>query len=404
MKTLIKNFYSNNFVFKSNEKLSKLSILSIIILNIFVLMTLYQGITFQTQVINTPENKYPYNCRDVLNNSSSYSDFNNYFYTSYNYDTKYQNIVDLEVDERCTQISEKIDLIKKEIDIESYKKRSDELYYKESDLSNQMYSLKSNYDTVLFEKMSNQDSKKSLVEGDVSAENIKEKYDNLNKEIEKIKQDKQKLQDEFKNLKQIQNFVSFIETNKNQILKDIANEEKFYYVKKELIVLAFLIPLLALFFYLMKKNLLKEKYILYVIFKNIMFITAIPTFISLFSLINIFIPKIFVEKLLMFFYSLEIPFVVYYLVIAIFIAIFIFIIVRLQKKFKEENEKLKNNSISKIEAFNKNLCVVCKNRVDYFKMSFCPCCKNELSTTCLKCGEKTTKGLNNCYKCGENLI
>ena len=38
----------------------------------------------------------------------------------------------------------------------------------------------------------------------------------------------------------------------------------------------------------------------------------------------------------MFFYSLEIPFIVYYLAIAIAILIFIFIIIKIQKRFKED--------------------------------------------------------------------
>lgn len=403
MKNLIKNFYSNNFVFKAKEKLSKLTILAIIILDIFVISTIYQGIDFQTRVINSPYVKYPSNCRDVIYSTSSVEHFNNYLYTKYNYESKYQNIKDLEVDERCNQISEKIEKIKLEIDIDSFKTRNNELYNNENSINEKIYYIKENYNTILFEKLSEQKSNKSIIKDKLSSENIKEKYDLLLVDLEKIKKEKEELENEFKNNNLIKEFSLFLNTNKTQILEDIEKSEKYYDIKKELVILAFLIPLIMIFFYLMKRNLLNEKYILYIIYKNILILTLIPTFVSLFNLINIFIPKIFLEKLLMFFYTLEIPFIVYYLVIGIFILVFIFIIIKIQKRFREQNEKLKNNGLTKIEAFNKSVCVDCGNRVDYNSMNFCPCCKNELKTTCSFCENQTIKNLSYCCSCGENL-
>lgn len=403
MKNQIKNFYMSNFIFKGKEKLSKLTILAIIFLDIFVLSTLYQGINFQTRVINNPITKYPYECRDILSSSQSLEDFNSYLYNSYNYASNYQNIKDLEVDERCNLIFEKIDLIKKNVNIESFKKLNQEIYKKEYDITDQLSYIKQNYDTILFEKMSEQKSDKSIIKGNLSTENIKDKYDLLNIELEKLAKQKENLNLEFKENSLIKDFISYLDLNKNQILDDINKSEKYYYVKQELVTLIFLIPLILLFFYLMKKYLIKEKYILYIIFKNILLITSIPTIISILSLINIFIPKIFIEKLLMFFYSLEIPFVVYYLAIGLFILVFIFIIIKLQKRFKEENEKLKNNQITKIESFNRNLCNKCANRVDYSIMNYCPCCQNQLKIECNSCNNLTIKGLDFCIHCGTHI-
>jgi hypothetical protein len=113
VKKLIKDFYISNFIFKGKEKLSKLSILAIIFLDIFVLGSIYEGIDFQTKVINTPDVKYPYECREFITYDAVIDDFNNYLYSSYNYDTKYQDIKDLEIDKRCNLIFEKVSLIKK---------------------------------------------------------------------------------------------------------------------------------------------------------------------------------------------------------------------------------------------------------------------------------------------------
>ena len=176
MKNLIKSFYSNNFVYKGKEKLSKLTILVLVFLNIFVLTILYQGIDFQTRVINNPNTKFPYDCRDILNYNTTIDDFNNYIYYSYNYDSQYQNIKDLEIDERCNLIFEKIKLIKENIDIQSLKNKNDELYNKSYNISSEISYLKDNYNTLLFEKLSDQKTDKSIIKGDLTAQNVKDKY------------------------------------------------------------------------------------------------------------------------------------------------------------------------------------------------------------------------------------
>ncbi|WP_226800788.1 hypothetical protein [Aliarcobacter butzleri] len=129
MKNQIKNFFSNNFVYKGKEKLSKLTILSLIILNILVLFILDKGIDFQTRVLNNPMTKFPYDCRDIFTYNLNVDDFNNYIYNAQNYNSKYQNIKDLELDSRCSLIFEKISLIKNNIDIKSLKKKNEELLH-----------------------------------------------------------------------------------------------------------------------------------------------------------------------------------------------------------------------------------------------------------------------------------
>ena len=138
-------------------------------------------------------------------------------------------------------------------------------------------------------------------------------------------------------------------------------------------------------------------------FKNILVVTLIPTFISVFTLIYTLLPKIFIHTVVEFFYNIEIPFVVYYFAIALFIFIFGFTIIKLQKRFKEQSSKFKNNTITKIESFNTNTCNNCGNRVDYNTMDFCPSCQNQLRIKCNTCNEKTINGLTYCFNCGNNI-
>ena len=408
MKEFIKKFYSNNFVYNGKEKLSKLTIMFIAILNIFIFITIGLGIDFQVKVLNSPTVTYPYKCRDVLNNNDI-SDFRQYFYTKekyddYYYEENYQGIKDLQEDSRCVLLNEKINLVKKEHNIKELISSSNKLLNNQSKIDSELSYIKENYNTVLFEKMSSQTQDKSIIKDDLSTQNIKEKHDAYIKEFEKINEEIDQLNNNFSKSKSVEELVSFVSTNKEQINQDIESMNKAYRIKRELVTLAFLLPLVLVFFYMMKTYLTKERYILYILFKNILIVSLIPTVISMISLVYELLPKIFIEKVLRFFYEIEIPFIVYYFVITIFIFIFGYLIIKLQKKFKEENNRLKNNSITKVESYNKNICNNCGNRVDFNTMNFCPCCQNKLKVECDSCHHMIIKGLDYCSNCGKSVI
>jgi hypothetical protein len=403
MKNLFKNFYSKNFVYKGKEKLSKLTILFIFLLNVFIFITIGLGIDFQIKVLNNPNVAFPYQCRTIIN-TNKIDDFNKYFYSSKDYSSKYQSIKNEEMDVRCnTLLNEKLKVVKKEHDIKELKNTQSKIDTKLNKVSTELLYLRENYNTVLFEKMSSQNSSKSIIKDEVSSENIKLKYNEYLKENEKLKKEKENLLKQFKNSTSVKNLVFFVQENKKQIKEDYKNLTKSYAIKKELIALLFLSPLLFLSFYIMKRFLANEKYTLYIMFKNIMVVIFIPTIISLISLIYILIPKIFLEKVLRFFYELEIPFIVYYLVVAALVLVFGYIIVKIQKRHRESIKKLEDNSISKIESYNKSVCNKCFNKVDYLRMNFCPNCKNELKVKCKSCEKETINGLDYCTNCGESL-
>ena len=403
MKNSLKNFYKNNFTYSGKEKLSKLTILFIILLNIFVFITIGLGIDFQIKVLNNPNTSFSSQCRNILN-SKSLNDYNNYIFMSGTYNSKYQSIKNLEIDERCTTlIDTKLDAVKKEHDIKVLRQNERILNNKQNKINNELSYLRENYNTVLFEKMSAQESDKSIIKDDISSENIKEKYNSYLEENEKLKKEKQNIRKEFTDSKSVKELNAFVNINKKQILDDYKTQSKSYALKKELITLIFLLPLFLLSFYIMKRYLKNEKYTLYVMFKNIVVVILIPIVISVLTLIYMLLPKVFLEKVLKFFYEIEVPFVVYYFAIAFFVFVFGYLIVKIQKRFRENQKKLEENSISNTESYNKSICFKCSNKVDYLNMSFCPCCKNELKVKCPNCNKETIKNLKHCYNCGNDL-
>ncbi|MDZ7820112.1 MAG: hypothetical protein U5K55_16555 [Aliarcobacter sp.] len=101
-------------------------------------------------------------------------------------------------------------------------------------------------------------------------------------ELIKIQKEKEDFYKTFSDSKSVKDLISYVNDNKVQINDDIEKANRAYSLKIELVTLLFLLPLVFGFFYLMKRYLLKEKYILYVMFKNIFIISLIPTLISIF--------------------------------------------------------------------------------------------------------------------------
>gem|GEM_PF-6450436 len=70
-------------------------------------------------------------------------------------------------------MNQKSALSKKEIDIKEINKKDKELKEKISKLSSNLNYIKLTYDTVLFEKIANLNSDKSILEDEINSKNVK---------------------------------------------------------------------------------------------------------------------------------------------------------------------------------------------------------------------------------------
>lgn len=404
MFNLFKNFYKNNFIYSAKEKLSKLTILFILILNIIVFNIILEGQKFQVNFVSSPYNKYPNYCTNFIN---SLTRINFDTFSSIEYYTNdisyYGEIFSDNLDFRCVQINNKINNVKNEHNLEEINLDIEELNKKIFSTRDEIKYFKNNYNTTLFEKLANQDTNKSILQKNLNSENIKIKYQETLKKEEELNNKKEEIYKKFQNSKSIIELNDYILSIKSSYLDDREKAFDTYYNLIEIIKILFLLPMVILFFYLMKRYLKSEKYILYIIFKNLFMVSLIPTLYTIFLMIYKFLPKVYITEIIQFFYDLEIPFVVYYLLVIVFVVIFTYFIIKIQKHFKEKNEKLKRNKITIIESFNQNSCNSCGNKVSYISMNYCPICQNRLKIKCNSCENETVLGLNFCQNYGEKL-
>lgn len=402
-----KQFYTNNLKYTGREKLSTGSTFLIICLDLFVFFILLQGLMFQTKVLHSPVVKYPYGCIVVLKNPSKIFIHTSRIYNNNNYYKRRvsgvsDSIYDKERSPFCNTIIELTKNVKKHVNIEEYRAQVRKLKTKETNLNNQLNNIRKNYNTILFEKIAKNETSEKLP-NDLDTKNAKIKYENLKKMKELNSSNLTKKIQQFKTNIYVKELHSYVVTKAKSVLAKYEETKESYYLKKKGVEILFLIPLLFVFFKSCSYFMKKENYIFHIISKNLLFVTLIPFIGTLSGLVYKYLPREFIAKVLDFFYSLEIPFVAYYILLFLGITIGVLLIIKMQQYYKQKLKKEENNKLSFSISYNKSICNNCHNTVDYNKMQFCPHCSNRLVKQCSECGSQTIKGLKYCLYCGKEM-
>lgn len=342
----IRSFYNENFVYKRKSKLSKLAILFILVLNLFIFITMYIGIDFYTKILNTPISYFPRQCQNILLSNNVY-DFNNYFYR---YTTS--SIDKHKIDYRCNDIIyKKLKNVRENININVLIKKDSifdkkytfiktkikDLYYKHGKL------ILSEYDVLIYEN-----NTLSLNYELKEINDIKLEHDFYKKELLSIKKEKRNLYESFKDSTEMVELRKYIKNNKSDIIQDYNNLLSKYELKKELTGIAFKIPPLIIVFFMMKKYLRRRNYILFCMFKSVFYSMSIPIVISILVFFYMLIPENLFTNFIIMLNEIEMHFLVYYFAIAIFLLTFGFLIEKLQLRQSRKLKNCKSNNISKV--------------------------------------------------------
>lgn len=405
------NIYKNHLTFKEKSKvlpLTKLSILIIMILNLFVYISITMGISFQTKVVNNPNTKYDYECREMIRFPEKALKYDQYYYfydkNHYRINSSkqiYKDIYEKELDQKCLNIYDKLNNIKNDKELINTKNYIENIKKDLNKIEVDLSYIRNNYNTVLFEKIANQNSNDSILKFDLETNNVKDKYNKLIKSKDLLNSKIEKLSKEFEENNKIKDFHKTLNENKILIENEYQNSMRYYNIKISLISILFVLPLIIYFYYRMNKNNRENNYSKYMINKNLLIVSSIPLFLNIIEMIYNLIPHTLIKKLVKFFYEIQIPFIAYYIVIGIFVLILTFIVIKIQNKKEKERLLQKETKIDNIFAYNQSICSNCKNRVNYIYMNNCPICGNQLKIDCEKCNEKKIKILNHCHSCGE---
>ena len=403
----------------NNEPFSKFSILLIIMLDIFLLVTILNGISSEKNMAPDIYQKYPPSCTKHFNpifksetwdnNSnryifrihkspfkeySAFEPFNNYGY----YSSKHIRVKDdLRISKFCRDLDSKISVFSKTREFKNNKKLLLKLKKDKRKTFSDINHIEQRYNTALFEKNVNEHNGE-LYTNKKKYYSLLDTEKTINKQIESIKK--------VESYKGYSDYVDFIKNNKSNFKK----EHKGYIFWQPFIsflyLLKFTIPLLLLFLFAYKvsNRIQQDKTVpmklLKLISSHIILISIVPIFINILYLIYHIIPHRFLESIIGILYKFGVMFLGYYFIIfigIIFFGLLIFFIQRNRSKREAIRRDLKEKTLY-IDAYNKSICPACKNNVDY-KRNYCGYCKEKLNRVCSSCGVNTPKNIKYCLDC-----
>lgn len=370
-----------------DEPLTRLSIILIIILDIFILSNVIIGIEGETNKAPKTYQYYPHQCTKHFKEiKTSYKDFHSF--------NSYIKVITRS--DYCNKLEEKIDIFRKTDTFKANLEKVKELEEKQRKNNNRLNQIRKQYNTRLFEQIAKMQNNKALNEA-------KQEYDLLNSDNKKIQKELDSIE-KVEKLKGYKEYKNYVNSNKKAFEKE-KKEYKFWQpFKKYGYMLVFVLPLLLFFgffyFRIKKKELKGENYnpIFKIITTHISFILLLPIVWYSLELIYHVIPKTLLKNLIEFLVSIGLVSLLNYLSIALVIAFFGGIIYYIQKR----TARLKQEKVSKkdyIKLISFSLCFECERKIDYSK-EFCPFCGVKLKEECKSCGSSTTKHEPYCSTCG----
>jgi predicted RNA-binding Zn-ribbon protein involved in translation (DUF1610 family) len=384
-----------NFKYDGKEKLSKLSLVVLLFLDIFVFFAIINGLEFQREIIVNPEVEWSYECRQLTNTHNlddTIYHFQYYGDSYYGYD---EEILENELSTECQKIISLATNVSNSEELKKIKHQVSLLDRKIQQTSYDKNDLKSKYDTTLFEKIANLDENLSIL-GGVSVNNIKEKLMKLDTLLSSLNIKRDELKGSFFNSDEVVELKDYLSQKGSFVNESYSKDLGSYDWKIYFSEFIFTTPLVLLFYFIMVRHRRNEHYIHYITAKHLFIVVLLPFLALVFEIVLDYIPTGFVELFINFFYDLNIPFLLYYFLIGITVFIVLLFLMYLQRR-KQDREK---TDFAKVESYKKNRCVSCGNKVVYENMAFCPYCGENLKVECSNCGKSKIAGMSHCEHCG----
>ena len=372
------NFKKELLTFK-NEPLSPLSILLLVILDIFLLFAILDGIRNEQKKSPSVYSYFPTGCQNHFNFPQN--SYNN-FYTIRTYGSR-------EMAPICSDLNDKIALLSSDPEFIKNKNTLNQLEQQKRRNAQKTRAIQNTYNTRLFEKIAKESDGVKIYQA-------KLEYDALVKELEKINK-------QIDALPKVNSYTSYTEyeayvRSHRQDFYEQYEDYKFWQpFYKFARLLSFVVPLFLIAFIFYRRS---SKEVVRIITAHIMLLLFLPTIWNVLYLIYHIIPKTLLANIVAFFVSIGLMAVFNYIVIGLVVLAFGAAIYYAQKKAAQHRAEKNKINITKIIA--EGRCSMCYTPVDYSK-NHCPHCGFKLHRECPHCHEQTTRGLPFCTECGKKV-
>jgi hypothetical protein len=389
----------------NNQPLNKISLIVIILVDIFILINVFTGLDHISQWYLSPNLVYP-----------CYSDWKNYRDSKVT-DRDYQNIVSSinrspyqltwykeyqlveqehlgQVSPICLDYAKQLDLINNPANktiINTINQQESEI----SSLKDANAQIKKEYDSTLLEKIAQQKRSQSI--NTVSAEKAKQQLEKNNQDITNLNQQKNKLKAELINKEESSKFLSLLKTdNTFKEVESKYQQANFWYPTIQLVFQTlFLLPLIIIALVIHSFAQRKSYGLVALITWHLLVIFSIPLIIKVFEFLQFGVIFSWLFTIVTYLFGRLL-----FLINLFYILIIPVLGFGLIKFFQKA---VFNNKVQFAQRVQLSQCMNCGKKINIHD-AYCPHCSYYQYLECPNCHNLTYKNLPYCRSCGHPQI
>ncbi len=376
-----------------DEPLSGLSVVLLIILDIFIFTNVMIGVESETAKVPRVSYYYPSDCSKHFKEvQTSYKGFSHYRYGQSRAKHLRPHLSDY-----CKELDAKIELFSL---TEPFKKNLaliEEIENKQRQNKRRLNEISKQYNTRLFERIAQMPNNKAL-------KSAKGEYDALVQDNKSLEQQLAKISP-LKHMKGYEAYAQYVKANKKAFEEEKEAYRFWQPFKAYGHMLIFILPLLLFFgfFYqrAKRKALMQQEYnpVVKIISAHISLILALPLFWYTLTLIYHVLPKTLLKRVIEFLVDIGLISLLNYISILLVVLFFGGLIYWIQKRtLRRKQAVVHAKNYKKLVSWSQ--CFSCEYKIDYTK-PYCPFCGVKLHEKCGACGHEMIIHEAFCSQCGE---
>jgi len=386
------------FNISENEPLSKMSLIVIFALDVFVVSMIFAGLSDHTSLLTSPYEYMPPVCRGAIIESDWSGDgkidrLQTLVLSSADaYRYRARGILDSsEIDKThpaCRRLLSGIRRIKEDEALVALFRKRQITQKNRQQLAKRFKDSKEVYDTRLLE---------DIAAGTESG-NLPAISENAKKQSEALNELDQRLSEYEKTISENPSVVAFSKTiedlasRRETTLSDIRQFDFWYPIKELAWQFVFLIPLFALFYVWNGRSIQKNRHLQILISSHLLVVAFIPILFKILELLLEIIPHRLLESLFDLLISLKIIAIWHYIVILLAVLLTFFAVYLIQKKIFSKERIMQKRLM-------KGACYECGKKLPH-QTSTCPFCGKKQHLQCAVCEKDTYRAGKFCVHCG----
>jgi hypothetical protein len=378
-----------------DQPLGKAALLIIIFLDIFIIVSIFDGLGAHTRQLSSPETYIPNTCREIVVNRqwNPTNRIDNLSQISISFSTSPYRDEEKRKDRHpvCVPYVDLVDQIKNDKALTSIFEDRNKSEREAKELQRTIDNLKGAYDTSLLETIAKHQESQTKI--DATRKDFQEKTSALNVLKARIASLERTINDDTK----VNQFWEKLEGLKGQdrqtLITDLRTLTYWFPVKKLGMQLIFLLPLFVVFYVWNNTSIRKNRGLQSLVSTHLLGIAFIPILCKIVETVYDIIPKKLLKKLIDLLESVKLVAIWHYLVIALAVATALLLIYIFQKKLFSR-EKLIERRISKGE------CQQCGKHLPAGSKA-CPFCGYVQYKPCSKCNNEMHVHGKFCRECGQ---